>query len=49
MIRYGVANNTLPDFALLDSPPSLPKGSPEELDTNNLVPVGGGPAPDATL
>ncbi|PIL29112.1 transporter [Ganoderma sinense ZZ0214-1] len=49
VIRYGVANSTMPDFELLDNPPSLPTGSPQELDTSDLVPVGGGPAPDATF
>ncbi|KAI1782831.1 multicopper oxidase [Ganoderma leucocontextum] len=49
VLRYGVANDTIPDFTLLDNPPSLSAGSPEELDTSDLVPVGGGPAPNATF
>ncbi|TBU24763.1 multicopper oxidase [Dichomitus squalens] len=49
VIRYGVANDTMPDFSLLDNPPALPNGSPSELDTSDLAPVGGGPAPDATF
>lgn len=49
ILRYGVDNDTIPDVALLDNPPDLPSGSPGDLDTDNLVPVGGGPAPDATL
>ena len=49
VIRYGVDNNAMPDVALLDNPPSLPDDAPGALDTGDLVPVGGGPAPDSTL
>ncbi|KAI0634300.1 multicopper oxidase-domain-containing protein [Trametes polyzona] len=49
VLRYGVDDNVLPDVVLLDNPPSLPDGSPGDLDTDDLVPVGGGPAPDATF
>ncbi|KAJ8482097.1 hypothetical protein ONZ51_g5584 [Trametes cubensis] len=49
VLRYGVADDVLPDVALLDNPPSLPDGAPGDLDTDDLVPVGGGPAPDATF
>ena len=49
VIRYGVENDTMPDDALLDNPPTLPSGSPSELDTDDLVPAGGGPAPNSTL
>ncbi|TFK81611.1 multicopper oxidase [Polyporus arcularius HHB13444] len=49
IVRYGVDNATIPDVALLDSPPSLPDGAPGDLDTTDLVPVDGGPAPDSTF
>ncbi|KAI0672283.1 multicopper oxidase-domain-containing protein [Trametes maxima] len=52
VLRYGdgVGEDTMPDAALLDNPPALPAGSPQaDLDTDDLVPVGGGPAPDATF
>ncbi|KAI0325354.1 hypothetical protein GY45DRAFT_1261010 [Cubamyces sp. BRFM 1775] len=49
VLRYGVADDVMPDVALLDNPPSLPDGAPGDLDTDDLVPVGGGPAPDATF
>lgn len=39
----------MPDAALLDNPPSLPHNTPGELDTDDLVPVGAGLAPNATL
>ncbi|KAL1948428.1 hypothetical protein VTO73DRAFT_12503 [Trametes versicolor] len=49
ILRYGVDNDTIPDVALLDNPPDLPNGSPGDLDTDDLVPVGGGPSPNATF
>ncbi|KAI0356871.1 hypothetical protein OH77DRAFT_1399973 [Trametes cingulata] len=49
ILRYGVDESTMPDVSLLDNPPSLPDGAPGDLDTDDLVPVGGGPAPDATM
>ena len=49
IIRYGVDDTAMPDVALLDNPPSLPDDVPGALDTDDLVPVGGGPAPDSTL
>lgn len=49
VIRYGVSDDTMPDVALLNNPPSLPSGSPAELDESDLVPVGGGPAPEPTF
>lgn len=49
IIRYGVDNTTVPDLSLVNNPPNLPDGSPGSLDTSDLLPVGGGPAPDPTL
>lgn len=49
IIRYGVADDTIPDVALLDDPPSLPDDAPGDLDTTALVPADGGPAPGSTL
>ncbi|KAH9947844.1 multicopper oxidase [Amylocystis lapponica] len=49
VVRYGVADDTLPDVALLDNPPAVSGGDPGALDTGALVPVGGGPAPNATF
>ncbi|KAI0649905.1 multicopper oxidase-domain-containing protein [Trametes meyenii] len=56
VLRYGDgvsgddSDAMMPDAALLDDPPPLPAGAPQaDLDTDDLVPVGGGPAPDATF
>ncbi|KZT04954.1 multicopper oxidase [Laetiporus sulphureus 93-53] len=49
VMRYGVDDDAMPDIELLDNAPSLPSGAPGTLDTANLVPVGGGPAPEPTF
>ncbi|PCH37424.1 multicopper oxidase [Wolfiporia cocos MD-104 SS10] len=49
VVRYGVNDDAMPDIALLDNPPNLPSGSPGSMDTSQLVPVGGGPAPEPDL
>ncbi|OBZ76092.1 Acid phosphatase [Grifola frondosa] len=49
VLRYGVDDSVLPDVSLLDNPPSLPSGSPGELDTADLAPAAAGPAPDPTF
>ncbi|KAI0705390.1 multicopper oxidase [Earliella scabrosa] len=49
VIRYGVDDTAMPDVALLDNPPSLSDDAPGALDTDDLVPVGGVPAPDSTF
>ncbi|KAL6309474.1 multicopper oxidase [Sparassis latifolia] len=49
VIRYGVENDTMPDMSLLNNPPLLPVDAPKAMDTGNLVPVGGGPAPEPTF
>ncbi|KZT02962.1 multicopper oxidase [Laetiporus sulphureus 93-53] len=49
VIHYGVDDDAMPDIDLLNNSPSLPSGAPGTLDTADLVPVGGGPAPEPTL
>lgn len=49
IIRYGVDDGVIPEVALLDNPPSLPDGASGDLDTTDLVPANGGPAPDSSL
>ncbi|KAH9927903.1 Cupredoxin [Epithele typhae] len=49
VIRYGVDDSVMPDTTLLDNPPGLADTTLQELNTDDLVPVGEKPVPDSTF